>query len=77
MKVLTNYRYYVLFVVFAVGMLGTFAVPDDNLPGCAWTWILFSTKAVGFAAFYLFGRLVNRWEKRGTIPELTKFTEDF
>ena len=37
MKVLTNYRYYVLFVVFAVGMLGTFAVPDDNLPGGAWT----------------------------------------
>ena len=51
MKVLTNYRYYVLFVVFAVGMLGTFAVPDDNLPGGAWTWILFSTKAVGFAAW--------------------------
>lgn len=77
MNVIKNYRYWLLLIVASVAFIGVFAVPQDELPLLSWLWVLVSTKAVGFAAFYLFGRLVNRWEKRGTIPELTKFTEDF
>lgn len=77
MKVITNYRYWVLFIVCAVAMIGTFAVPQDELPLLSWLWVLISTKAVGFGGFYLYHVLYTRWEKRGTIPELTKLSEDF
>lgn len=77
MKVITNYRYWVLLIVCAVAMIGTFAVPQDELPLLSWLWVLISTKAVGFAAWYVWYRLLKRWEKRGTIPELTEFAKDF
>lgn len=73
-KILTNFRYYVLLGVCLVAMIGTFAVPVDDLPLLTWTWVLFSTKVVGFGGFYLFHRLTKRWEAQGTIKELTDFT---
>lgn len=76
-KVITNYRYWLLFIIASVAVIGTFAVPQDELPLLTWAWVLFSTKAVGFAAFWVFSVLYKHWEKRGTIPELTQFTKDF
>lgn len=76
-KVITNYRYWLLLIVGFVAMCGTFAVPDGALPLLSWLWVLVSTKAVGFAAAYLWYRLIKRWEDRGTIPELIEFTKDF
>lgn len=76
-KVITNYRYWLLFIIASVAIIGTFAVPQDDLPLLTWAWVLFSTKAIGFAAFHIFAVLYKHWEKRGTIPELSQFTKDF
>lgn len=76
-KVIKNYRYWLLLIVATVAMCGTFAVPEETLPLSAWLWVLVSTKAVGFGAWYVGYRLIRRWEKRGTIPELIEFSKDF
>lgn len=70
MKALLNYRYYVLAVIITVAIIGIFAVPNDDLPLNNWIYTLVSSKAIGFAAGYIAARLIKRWERLGTIPEL-------
>lgn len=69
-KILTNYRYYVLFVLVTVAMFGIFSVPVDDLPFVQWLYTLVSSKVIGFGAVYIIAKLIKRWEKLGTIPEL-------
>ena len=69
-KILTNYRYYVLFVLVTVAMFGIFSVPVDDLPFVQWLYTLVSSKVIGFGAVYIIAKLTKRWEKLGTIPEL-------
>lgn len=69
-KILTNYRYYVLFVLVTVAMFGIFSVPVDDLPFVQWLYTLVSSKVIGFGAVYIIVKLTKRWEKLGTIPEL-------
>ncbi|TGY07108.1 hypothetical protein [Bacteroides acidifaciens] len=76
-KIISNYRYWLLLIIGFVATIGTFSVPEDGLPLLSWLWVLISTKVIGLGAFYLFYVLVERWEKRGTIPELTQFTKEF
>lgn len=77
-KIFSNYRYYILFVLGTIGMLGIIAVPADDLAFAQWLYTLLSSKIIGFGAMYLFAKLVKRWEKKGTIPELIKaINEDF
>lgn len=76
-KLITNYRYWLLLIVCGVATIGTFSVPQDDLPLLTWLWVLISTKAVGLGAFYLMHVLIRHWEKRGTIQELTDFTNEF
>ena len=76
-KVITNYRYWLLLIVGFVATVGTFSVPQEELPLLTWIWVLVSTKAVGLGCFYLMHVLIEHWEKRGTIPELTQFTKEF
>ena len=68
--ILTNYRYYVLAVLLIIAVLGVFAVPADELPVANWFYTLISSKVIGFTAGYIIARLVRRWERLGTIPEL-------
>jgi len=69
-KILTNYRYYVLFVLVTVAMLGIFSVPVDDLPFVQLLYTLVSSKVIGFGAMYIIAKLTKRWKKLGTIPEL-------
>lgn len=69
-KTLTNYRYYVLFVLVTIAILGIFSVPVDDLPLAQWYYTLISSKVIGFGAGYIIAKLIKRWEKLGTIPEL-------
>ena len=69
-KILTNYRYYVLFVLVTVAMFGIFSVPVDDLPFVQWLCTLVSSKVIGFCAVYIIAKLTKRWERLGTIPEL-------
>ena len=69
-NILRNYRYYVLLLLGCLALIGIMAVPAEELPTRYWLYTLISSKVIGFAAMYAFARLLSRWEKRGTIPEL-------
>ena len=58
-------------------MLGIMAVPADELPITSWVYVLISSKLIAVAAGYVFHRLYLRWEKRGTIAELTDFITNY
>lgn len=53
------------------------AVPADELPITSWVYVLVSSKLIAVAAGYVFHRLYLRWEKRGTIAELTDFITNY
>ena len=76
-KILTHYRYYVLFVLVTVAMFGIFSVPVDDLPFTLWLYTLVSSKVIGFSAAYIIAKLIKRWEKQGTIPELMNAVNNY
>ena len=71
-KILANYRYYVLAALVAIAMIGILSEPSECLSAKDWFCILISSKVIGFSALYIMAKLVRRWERKGTIPELTK-----
>lgn len=75
-RTLTNYRYYVLTVILTVTIIGIFAVPNDDLPMGSWLFVLVISKAIGFAAGYAAVKLLKRWERLGTIPELINIVDN-
>lgn len=75
--ILTNYRYYVLFALAVIAILGIFAVPIDGQPLIQWLYVLVSSKAIGFGAIYIVAKLTKRWEKKGTIPELMNAVNNY
>lgn len=76
-KAISNYRYYVLIALGVVCFFGIFAVPDDSLPFFSWLWILVSTKIIGLCTGYLLHHLIEHWQDREAIPELTEFINNF
>ena len=76
-KIFTNYRFYVLLILFVAATLGIMAVPADDLPMTTWTYCLVSSKIIGFTAAYILCRLFKRWEDRGTIVEIIDLIENF
>lgn len=70
-NILTNYRYYVLTILTLIAIFCIFSAPSEELPCAAWYYALISSKVIGFSAAYLDVKLIRRWEKKGTIPELT------
>ena len=70
-KILTNYRYWVLFLVFIIAVLGIFSEPVDTLPRLRYYLTLLISKIVGFGAAWLDWRLIKFWEAKGKLPELS------
>lgn len=75
-KALLNYRYYVLGLLGTIAILGIFSEPMNDLPLLSWCGMLIASKIVGFGAGYAAYRLTKRWDKMGTIPELTNEIKD-
>ena len=69
-KILSNYRYYVLVVLATVMIWGVMAVPNECLPKANYIYTLISSKVIGFLAAYISVKLITRWKRLGTIPEL-------
>ena len=76
-KIICNYRYWVLLIMGTIAMLGIVAVPVDELPFLSYVYVLVSSKLIAVAAGYIFYYLYLRWEKRGTIEELTNFVSNY
>lgn len=74
MKILTNWRYYVMVAMMGVGMLLVFGAGGGD-------WVTMSLAAemlcrlafaaAGFGVLYAMHRLTERWESKGEIPEFT------
>lgn len=76
-KALTNWRYYVLCVLFAVGFFSTAAIfGESDLPLPEWLFVTILYASVASASFGAFGRLERLWEREGKIPEITKLKYD-
>lgn len=72
MKAITNWRYYVMTALFAVGMLCLMAAcgePSAAMSTAKLTVITFGYFATSMGCFYVLHRLTRRWEAEGAIPE--------
>ena len=70
-NIFRNYRYYVLFALCIICVLGVFSEPAEALSAGKWFLALVISKAVGFLAGYLLYRLYIHWDKLGAIPEIS------
>lgn len=76
-KILKNYRYYVLFVLVSIAILGIFSVPIEDQPLANWIYCLLSSKIIGVGAGWVAAKLYKRWDAKGRIPELTDIINKF
>ena len=70
MRVLLNWRYYVLLLLGLIATVGIFGTPADDCP--TWLLILIVSKIIGFGAAYYYYRLMIYWCNKGRTPELEK-----
>lgn len=77
MNIIRNYRYWVLALLGLTALLTLIASPDESLDGWSWLYVVLATKAMTISSLYLFCRLYRRWERRGTIRELTQFVNEY
>lgn len=77
--VITNYRYWVLFIVMGLCVVLTMLDVDDTkqLPAATFVYIVVSSKVLAVGFGYLYYRLYKRWEAKGTIPELVNSINNF
>lgn len=74
--IITNYRYWVLFALFNVIILGLLAVPQDTTSSLLYVLLLVGSKLLALAALITFCLLYITWEDQGAIPELTNITKE-
>lgn len=75
-KVFLNYRYYVMMIIGFVVILGVFSIPNENLPLMRWAWMLLVSKSIGLGAAYILYKIVNHWDSKNLVPELSKMIKE-
>ena len=76
MKVLTNWRYYVLFAIAVVAVVGMFAIPEEDVSFGEWAKVMLISKSVGILAIVLFFILVRYWDRKSLTKELSKLIKE-
>lgn len=79
MKALLNWRYYVIFVLFSIGIIALMASGGDPVEEMSLAKELFLHAlyfGISMLSFYILKRVVDYWEARDLIPELTKLAEE-
>ena len=76
MKILKNYRYYVLLILGAIGLIGLLSAPSDELTADLWFAILVATKVTGIAFLYLAAVLYIYWRRAGKISSLNELIKE-
>lgn len=74
MKVLKNWRYYVLLLLGTIAVFGIFGVPDDDSKTFLADMII--SKIIGFGAGYIIFRLYLHWSKEDYTPEIDKLINE-
>ena len=72
-KLITNYRYWVLSLLWATCIISLMAVPGDDLSLAAFITVLIGSKFLCLACIVIHYRLFIRWADRGEIPGFTRF----
>lgn len=75
-QIISNYRYWVLFALASVMIIGLIAVPNTDVSLSTFTAKLFVSKGVVFAAFLAFCHYYMKWKDEGSISELTDLEEE-
>ena len=76
MKALTNWRYYVLFAIAVVAVVGMFAIPEEDVSFGEWAKVMLISKSVGILAIVLFLILVRYWDRKSLTKELSKLIKE-
>lgn len=76
MKALTNWRYYVLFAVAVIAVVGMFATPEEDVSFGEWAKVMLISKSVGISAIVLFFALVRYWDRKRLTKELSKLVKE-
>ena len=76
MKALTNWRYYVLFAIAVVAVVGMFAIPEEDISFGDWAKVMLISKSVGISAIVLFFILVRYWDRKSLTKELSKLIKE-
>lgn len=72
MKVLLNWRYYIMTALLGAGILGVMTIAGtDNRPLLDWFVFRICLGIFCAACFYALGKLTSKWEREGKIPEFT------
>ncbi len=74
--IITNYRYWVLSLIFFVAVIGFVGMPHDDLPFLPFLAAFLGSKLIGLAALVAFCLLFRHWQGKGEIPELTELTAE-
>ena len=74
MKILFNWRYYILLLLWLKCIFNIFAEPSPDTEN--WFIILLASKMLGFGFFWLALKMMRDWDGQGEIPELTKLLDD-
>ncbi len=74
--IITNYRYWVLSLIFFVSVIGFVAMPHDDLALLPFLAVFLGSKLIGLAALAAFCLLFRHWQGKGEIPELTELTAE-
>lgn len=78
LNVILNWRYYVLFALFSIGIIGILAPsgePTIDISMGEWIAAALTSIVIGFGALYAYRRCVKYWERENKIPELTNLTK--
>lgn len=76
LRIVLNWRYYVLSAVCVICLLGIFSCPAETEEGFSWFVSLFLSKIIGFGFGYIYFRLFAYWDERNKISELSKFVNE-
>ena len=76
MKSLINWRYYVLFAIAVIAVVGMFAIPEEDVSFEEWAKVMLISKSVGISAIVLFFALVRYWDRKSLTKELSKLVKE-
>ena len=76
MKALTNWRYYVLFAIAVIAVVGIFAIQEEDVTFGEWAKVMLISKSVGISAIVLFFVLVRYWDRKSLTKELSKLVNE-
>ena len=74
MKILLNWRYYILLLLWLKSLFYIFAEPLPDTEN--WFIALMLSKIVGFGFFWLALKIMQYWKEQGEVPELARLLDD-